>query len=55
MEEVKKELQIGDKALADGRTEVEILHITPHRLFSTVRAKDGYTWDIMTRRLTELK
>jgi hypothetical protein len=53
----KHNLQVNDIVITDknkGNTEpVKILHITPQGMFSTVQAPNGYTWDIMTSRLTK--
>ena len=55
----KFNFEIGDRVVVDvgkvNSSEVVIIAFTPNKMFSTVRADDGYQWETMTRRLSPLK
>jgi len=52
-------LEVGQRVVVDkeksNRSEATIMCFTPQKMFATVRADNGYEWQIMSYRLSPLE
>lgn len=53
---LRQQFNIGDKVFVDNKFEnyVTVISQTPKFLFTTVEAPNGYSWTVMTNRLTKI-
>lgn len=53
---LRQQFNIGDKVFVDNETKnyVIVISQTPKFLFTTVEAPNGYSWSVMTDRLTKI-